>query len=176
MHNARELLDRAKDEGRLNEVMEILERSFGAQTQASSGRGYQAMTDASKRRRNPESEDDVDGSGEFDLVQPPVLQGGTSSKKARHDVNLPEGIPSLAKWGDTLCTLPKVAALQLSYSELADRADHDPNIMGYIEAFVLKYRGTSAKVLDLRRYLEATRYSTGCIYYEGTGEVRKFKE
>ena len=100
----------------------------------------------------------------------------TLEPEGQTPVQLPTGVTSVRRWGQTLCTLPKLAALKLAYHEIVVCAGCDKNIKPYIENFVLKYNGPSARVNDLKGYLMAVMYSSSDIVYDGSTDIRTFKE
>ena len=56
--------------------------------------------------------------------------------------------------GKTLCQLPKVAKLHLSYAELVIRAQTDKEINTYLGEYILNHKTSSLKVADLKQYLQ----------------------
>jgi hypothetical protein len=90
-------------------------------------------------------------------------------------VKLPPGITDLKDWGTTICKLPKVAGLKLSYEELVQ----DPKNHQEYLTWVLKhgaYRG--GRLEDLCLYLKVIKYdqkpglSTDQLFL-GTQEIRE---
>ena len=155
------VLARLQSDGRTQEVLEVLQLSFGSPVE--------------KRNRDlagqPWDNEDEDEDFGYERVQAPVAPAAAAG-----NVQLPTGVNSVTQWGNTLCVLPKVAALKLSYSELVLRAVEDKEVRSYLDNFVRKYQGTSARVKDLRLYLEASQGAGPVLYYEGSSEVRRFKE
>ncbi|CAE7581948.1 GIP, partial [Symbiodinium necroappetens] len=158
------LMGRLQAEGRTDEVLNVLEEAFGTLDHP------QAMTDASKRRL-----DDSDFS-DFELADFHCSQAPVAPTSAPYPTQFPEGVTSLAQWGQTLCTLPKVVSLKLSYTELVELSKSDREIHSYLNVFILSFTGNSAKVKDLQKYLVASGYKVPATYYEGSKEVRVFKD
>ena len=153
------VLARLQSDGRTQEVLEVLQLSFGSPVE--------------KRNRDLAGQplEDEDEDFGYERVQAPVAPAAAAG-----NVQLPAGVNSVTQWGNALCVLPKVAALKLSYSELVLRAVEDKEVRSYLDNFVRKYQGTSARVKDLRLYLEASQGAGPVLYYEGSSEVRRFKE
>ena len=86
---------------------------------------YDAMTDASKRQL---SDGEGESSGEeferlgmpqslMEKTVVPVASLKTSSSNRDGKTVFPPGVESFADWGTTLCKLPRVAHLKISYAE-----------------------------------------------------------
>ena len=155
------VLARLQSDGRTQEVLEVLQLSFGSPVEK------RTRDLAGQPLDNPDEDEDFG----YERVQAPVAPAAVAG-----NVQLPAGVNSVTQWGNTLCVLPKVAALKLSYSELVLRAVEDKEVRSYLDNFVRKYQGTSARVKDLRLYLEASQGVGPVLYYEGSSEVRRFKE
>ena len=173
------------NEGRLGEIMEVLGQAFGTTSTRATPQAPGIMTDASKRLRDTEAPDSdhdwgfetIPGSGRgYSSTTSPMPSTHVSGQAEPKGVDLPTGVDSLSKWGSTVCQLPKLASLNLSYSEIIDRARHDKEVKSYVETFVLRYQGTSARVHDLKRYLKAVSYGGDAICYDGSNELRIFKQ
>ena len=163
------MLNRLQAEGRADDVLSVLEQAFGRKPETNL-----SMTDASKRRLDESAvteEDDFEYLTHSGYQAPVPPAAGPAPT-----MELPAGVTSLARWGQTLCSLPKMASLEKSYAELVELAKTDKNVKGYLESFVLPYNGTSAKTKDLQKYLKATGYKAPAAYYEGTKDARVFKE
>lgn len=159
------LMGRLQAEGRTDEVLNVLEEAFGTLDRP------QAMTDASKRRFDDSDFSDFE-LADFRCSQAPVAPTTTPYQTTQ----FPDGVTSLAQWGQTLCTLPKVVGLKLSYAELVELSKSDREIFSYLNVFILSFTGNSAKVKDLQKYLVASGYKPPAPYYEGSKEVRVFKD
>ena len=138
----KKILEQARSEGNMAEVFKVIGSSFKAEDTTSADR--QGMSDAPKRLRSTsplpsgwenavhiksQGPSDAASSGyRAEHVQSPerlqtpqlpaqqfVLQPG------RADAQLPPGVPSVQRWGQTLCVLPKVKSLRASYEELVTR-------------------------------------------------------
>ena len=164
----RRAVRRAEAEGRAEEILAMIRTSFGP------GPDRQGMTDAAKRLR-PEDFSDWELASEVPKASSPAGYNDTASSVLGPHVpwrasmasttgargsghNLPDGVSSLDRWGDTLCVLPKVASKKASYKDLVAEAYEDPEMMGYLTNFVMKHNGPSPKVRDLRQYLEAIHF------------------
>ena len=198
----KKILERARSEGNMAEVFKVIGSSFKAEDTTSADR--QGMSDAPKRLRSTsplpsgwenavhiksQGPSDAASSGyRAEHVQSPerlqtpqlpaqqfVLQPG------RADAQLPPGVPSVQRWGQTLCVLPKVKSLRASYEELVTMARASDEMRNYLEKYVMTVNGASTKVKDLRRFLEYIDFPT-CIgdrpvyYAEQSTCVRRFKE
>ena len=198
----KKILERARSEGNMAEVFKVIGSSFKAEDTTSADR--QGMSDAPKRLRSTsplpsgwenavhiksQGPSDAASSGyRAEHVQSPerlqtpqlpaqqfVLQPG------RADAQLPPGVPSVQRWGQTLCVLPKVKSLRASYEELVTMARTSDEMRNYLEKYVMTFNGASTKVKDLRRFLEYIDFPT-CIgdrpvyYAEQSTCVRRFKE
>ena len=198
----KKILEQARSEGNMAEVFKVIGSSFKAEDTTSADR--QGMSDAPKRLRSTsplpsgwenavhiksQGPSDAASSGyRAEHVQSPerlqtpqlpaqqfVLQPG------RADAQLPPGVPSVQRWGQTLCVLPKVKSLRASYEELVTMARTSDEMRNYLEKYVMTFNGASTKVKDLRRFLEYIDFPT-CIgdrpvyYAEQSTCVRRFKE
>ena len=129
---------------------------------AADAQGYGAMTDASKRRK-PESE--VSLEEEFEHIEPfvqyEVEKPGTEKPKSSTDgsvgktrvhiplvnvggVKIPPNEKDMEDWSTTLCELPKVVHLGMSYAELIA----DPEFMDYL--IWVRTHGVKKKVAALK--------------------------
>ena len=198
----KKILEQARSEGNMAEVFKVIGSSFKAEDTTSADR--QGMSDAPKRLRSTsplpsgwenavhiksQGPSDAASSGyRAEHVQSPerlqtpqlpaqqfVLQPG------RADAQLPPGVSSVQRWGQTLCVLPKVKSLRASYEELVTMARTSDEMRNYLEKYVMTFNGASTKVKDLRRFLEYIDFPT-CIgdrpvyYAEQSTCVRRFKE
>lgn len=176
----RELVKSLHESGKLAGLMTELETGS-----ASAG----SMSDASKRRLHSmgELEDE-----EFQMIpdaappskkQTPILPGEQNKMNTLSTGTLPSGITSLSHWGKTVCELPKVAHLELSYEEMVDKAKGDTMIADYLKwAFTAGVK--SEKVADLQAYLKARNWNPKTneadkgqseLTYPGTAYVRRMK-
>ena len=92
------------------------------------------------------------------------------------EITLPQGVETITDWGRTICQLPKVEQLGLSYEELVqDRTTHGR----YLNWIYEHGSARGGRLQDFWSYLHAIRYNkmtstTDCVY-PGTSEVRKMK-
>lgn len=136
-----------------------------------------AMNDSSKRRLTATGSDEAaesptnsEGGTKFVMVQmpEPPWAGGKASK-----IDLPSGVDSLEEWSRTVCELPKVAALKMTYAQLqADAEKGNQDVKNYL-IFVLGYNGSSERTKDFAAYLRATGYNHSKSYF-ANGQARKF--
>ena len=161
----------------------ILQQFEAAQTPGggapagSHGYGSGSMHDGSKRLRDddweavtyehsePKEEERIIGKD-----QKPILPSGENKTSQGP---FPPGITSLKDWGLTICRLPKVASLDLTYEELASQPER-ASYLGWIKSYGINKGG---RLEDLARYLEAINYMgkdpKSC--YPGTSEIREKK-
>ena len=181
----RVFMEKVTAEGRAAEVMAVIQQSF---TDAPEVPDQQAMSDASKRRReDPTSWDDAvvipkaapasfcpqqaapniipseAPPARAPMTQGPVMPQGYVVQRApaivnEHLIEFPPGIRSIDEWGRTVCTLPKVASRKMTYRELANEGHMCQEMRNYLTRFIMKNNGTSAKVNDFKRYLYAIDY------------------
>ena len=174
----RDLLQKAKQEGSIAEVMSIIQDSF---TEVSSSAAASAtperlpitsgaMTDACKRSRGTEpaiwSEYPDWEVAEPKASGPPALDRTLPADVPRtampvYHNGLPNGITSMEHWSRTLCELPKVKGKRASYAELVRESEDNEDLANYLTRFVLRHNGPSPKVRDLRKFLEAINYPGG---------------
>lgn len=147
-----------------------------------------SMSDASKRRLNSVGESDdefqvVDGTIPPSKKQAPILPGDKKNEKTPSAITLPSGIQSVSHWGQTVCDLPKVAHLEMSYAELIGKANSDSMVAGYLK-WAYSAGVKSDKVDDLQAYLKAINWNPKTksvdqektdLTYPGTGYVRRMK-
>ena len=178
------LLNRLDEEGRMDEVWSVLNRSSGT-TEGPMNENEPAgtMSDASKRRRSPGTSVTSDGWEKVSDQQSFAASSGGCSSSIQDvippRVNLPKGIPDIHRWGQTLCELPKVAKKRMTYQELVAEAETNADLRSYLLKFVLRHNGPSPKVRDFREYLEAVRFgSSEPVLYYGSdiSDVRRFKD
>lgn len=147
------------------------------------------MSDASKRRLHSMEETDDE---EFQMIpghsppskkQTPVLPDKTKSEKPWNVSTLPSGIQSLSHWGQTICELPKVAHMDLSYEEMITKAKTNSMVADYLK-WVFTAGVKSDKVDDLKAYLKARKWNPTTkeadsdkteLTYPGTSYVRRMK-
>ena len=75
--------------------------------------------------------------------------------KPETSVVLPPGISCIADWSTTICRLPKVQKLGMTYAELVASRDHH----GYLTWIQQHGKGRGGKFEDLACYLEAIRFA-----------------
>lgn len=146
--------------------------------------GAAAMTDASKRRADEPgpsavnrakvnhhviSEDEEDAS--FQVVAMPE-KPRQLPLPTQEVIKLPEGIHTYDEWGDTICEMDRVKALELTYRELTENKDHH----GYLQWVLDHGKSKGKRCMDLRNYLIYGNFSTeksSGPCYPGSTTVRK---
>jgi hypothetical protein len=187
-----EMVRRLLSSGRLEEIIQVARGQLSAEPPVP-----QAMTDASKRGAAAISV--AEDEDYFDLVETPgapavsltplVLQpsastpypnpgsvGSASSGTPAGFGQLPSGILSLAMWGKTVCELPKVKHLDMSYEELA--MSTEAPIIKYLKWITGqgKSKTAGALVVDLASFLKAWKESTSPASPSTLGQLsRRFK-
>jgi hypothetical protein len=146
-----------------------------------------AMSDSSKRLRSTSEDAGFEG---YEHIGTPRAKQVTLSPSGGSQlpllpgpdtgVKLSPGITDLKDWGTTVCKLPKVASLKLSYEELVqDPKNHQDYLM-----WVLKHGADRAdrggRLEDLRLYLKAIKYDqkpelSRDQLFPGTQEIREKK-
>lgn len=160
------LIQKARDENRMEEIMQVIHANTGAfAVSASAGPMPGSMTDASKRLRE-DAWEMISGASDSPpqpmpvstnaAVQPPMRpsSSGGGYTTTSEPTALPKGITSVEQWGKTLCQLPKVAKLHLSYAELVTLAQTDKEINTYLGDYILNHKTSSLKVADFKQYLQ----------------------
>ncbi|CAK9111802.1 Uncharacterized protein SCF082_LOCUS51855 [Durusdinium trenchii] len=127
--------------------------------------GYGAMNDSSKRLRDgydielDEAWEPVTYTSEDGSLEKERLEAGSTSKQVplkpekkgeNLKIPLPTGVSSTENWGTTVCRLPKVSALGLSYQELVAQKDHH-KYLTWVQGHGLHRDGRFG---DLAAYLE----------------------
>ena len=149
-----------------------------------------AMADSSKRRLDVSdafSSEDEDftgkgsgrGSDEFQLIRDTDAVESTSNQqpivpKDKSKLNLPKGVPSLEKWGQTICSLPKVKEEAPTYLEIATLDKY-----GDYRQWIYNQGATKgARAADLRNYLMAGDFFSqeSDVMIPGSNEVRRFRQ
>lgn len=139
-----------------------------------------SMHDGSKRRLDQWEEVSMD-----EVCQLPVSPGMSNPKVVHLDspaVDLPPGVDSIDRWGDTLNTMGKYANLKLSYSALVKKAHDeaergDMEIHSYLNWVKTCSAKQSAKGADFAKYLKAINWGDTATYGEiipGTHERRQY--
>lgn len=141
----------------------------------------QAMTDASKRLRDDDSDwDQVEetepnlpmtskgptGSAGYERVMKSAL---TNNPEPARDFPLPEGVKTVEQWGKTIIMMPKYADQNVTYKELVNRATRDSEAQSYIKMIQSKftpkdgeeYIKKSTQAVDFALYLKKTKYGNG---------------
>ena len=177
-----------KQSGMLEDLLNVISReSTGC---AASG----AMSDASKRRCPDES-----ASHEFEFLHDPeeFTEESMSAGVAQHSMpvmpksmaspirklaapinsELPEGVSTFEEWGRTICDLPKVKDLEMSYRELVNRADAGDRELAKYLGWVKGFNGNSARTKDFKRFLltDDAMKASPRVYFPGTSEIRRVK-
>lgn len=148
MDRAAELLHRAVVHEQGNRlVMKISHHIHGRGTAVNAAgvieEVKQAMSDASKRRLDSESEwDEVSNGSEFPILVPKSSEEKPRGSKplAQHDllpkgfgIPLPSGVASVADWGRTIIKMKKYKDLNLSYEELIKMAESNGEHHRYLQ-------------------------------------------
>ena len=151
-----------------------------------------AMSDGSKRLRDSTESSFSDdesllapsvaaGSSGFELIQEEIPSNSRDHQKPMppklkltEKPSLPEGVPSVEKWGMTICSLPKVKDEAPTYFEIGTKAKYQE----YRNWVVMNGESKGARCVDLRNYLlcSGSMQSDGQILIPGTSEVRRFRE
>ena len=93
-------------------------------------------------------------------------------------IDFPPGVVSIADWGTTVCRLPQVAALDVTYYELTQM----PSQRGYCTWITNHGESKGGRAADFARYLKAVGYKKslqgqkGEECYPGTSEIREKKK
>ena len=154
-----------------------------AQLQTVSG---ESMTDAAKRRLDPESPHSLTESVWEELAasnaeSPPMHYKISSGypvpmpgygdfppsnevSYVNHKIKIPEDGMTFEQWGHTICIMYKVKALELNYVGLIKYAKHDSEIERYLGWIVNTYgskgtgqiKGKITRAVDLALFLEAS--------------------
>ena len=182
----KKILEQARSEGNMAEVFKVIGSSFKAEDTTSADR--QGMSDAPKRLRSTsplpsgwENAVHIKSQGPSDAASSGYRAEHVQSPERLQTPQLPPGVSSVQRWGQTLCVLPKVKSLRASYEELVTMARTSDEMRNYLEKYVMTFNGASTKVKDLRRFLEYIDFPT-CIgdrpvyYAEQSTCVRRFKE
>ena len=172
----------------------VLERVNPSNVAASSNSG--GMSDASKRRISHPDEDfiaeaairhDVEEAmmeraiARFNGDQSPIVPGASSftvvsESNGYPPEQLPPDMDSLSEWGRTICELPKVKALKMSYAELFSKAEDGDTAMANYLDWIRNYRGPSVRTVDFGKYLVAMDELSGPkTYFPGSHFVRRLK-
>ena len=122
------------------------------------------------------------GTEPFELVEIETPERLSKNAKAKGQTQvvssanpeLPPGVRSVEEWGRTLCVMPKVKSLKMSYDDLVKSDDPDHAV--YLKWVVENATGRSGKIDDLANYLKAAGWSSPCGYLiPGTKETRVYK-
>ena len=179
LDHARELqfLRSLHREGRLQELIYELQNDANNEVSpATSG----AMHDGSKRRLDQWEEVSMD-----EVCQLPMKPDKQSPQVVNLDspaVDLPPGVDSVDRWGDTLNTMGKYAGLKLSYRAMVKKAQEDAErgekeLQSYLSWVLTCSAKQSAKGADFAKYLKAINWGTVAMYGDlipGTYEPRQF--
>ena len=153
-----------KQSGMLEDLLNVISR------ESTGCAALGAMSDASKRRCPDES-----ASHEFEFLHDPeeFIEESMSAGVAQHSMpvmpksmaspirklaapinsELPEGVSTFEEWGRTICDLPKVKDLEMSYRELVNRADAGDRELAKYLGWVKGFNGNSARTKDFKRFL-----------------------
>lgn len=141
------------------------------------------MSDACKRRFDPSDPDDDE---DFDLITPRIHSRKQSpvtptTSQPPQKIKLPEGIKSLEHWSKTMCELPKMATLEMSYGELVTESKKNPTVAKYL-SWVVTAKDKGERVADLQAFLKASNWkmedkaSESGLTYPGSAVARIMKE
>lgn len=139
-----------------------------------------AMHDGSKRRL-----DQWEEVSSVESNQIPVTPGAKNIKVVsldHPDVDLPPGVDSVDRWGETVNTMGKYASLKMSYRGMVDKAlkdaeKGDREFQDYLHWVKSCSAKQSAKGADFAKYLKAIGWGQDVTYGEfipGTTERRQF--
>ena len=138
------------------------------------------MSDGAKRRLHAADSDDES----FQQISPVSRTEGYGASsvdmiaaKRLGAVTFPEGVKSMKDWGRTLCELPKVKDMNLSYEELLDLANSGNTEIAKYLGWVKSFKGQSSRTQDFKKFLLAkeTLEEQPKTYFPGSHEVRKLK-
>ena len=164
-------------EGRLQQLIYEMQKDDNImESPATSG----AMHDGSKRRLDQWEEVSMD-----EVNQLPLKPDKQSPKVVQLDspaVDLPPGVESVDRWGDTLNTMGKYAGLKLSYRAMVKKAQDDADrgekeLQSYLNWVLTCSAKQSPKGADFAKYLKGINWGTIAAYGElipGTYEPRQF--
>lgn len=156
----------------LARAQEIMTRATqaGVKSRKDSGSGYATMSDGCKRLRDQDLKDvALDEAWEpvaYTDPDPTLLQsrleGGVHSSQVpitpeKKKINLPAGIVSLSDWGSTVCRLPKVSKMGLTYEELVK----DKGYQSYLLWIQSHGKNKDGRFGDFAAYLAAICYAEG---------------
>lgn len=145
-----------------------------------------AAQEAELMQSNPESENSIES----------TLSDGWAPRHECKEVPLPPGIRSFQRWGDTICVLPKVRSLDLTFRQIVMKSFEDRELRKYLSMLTSRFdteraRATeihkgrlqfvheiSSPAVDLCLYLAACGYHEAIEERQGTtrGYTRKFRE
>eukprot|EP00435_Cladocopium_sp_Y103_P015305 s272_g3.t1 len=177
-----------KQAGMLEDLMKVVRHESSCQMSSGS------MTDAAKRRCPDETtshdfellHDSIESSLDSSPVGAPSLSLPVPPRSIATPINnsagsidtaLPDGVSSMEEWGRTVCELPKVKDLGLSYRELASRAEAGDNEMAKYLNWIRGFNGSSVRTRDFKRFLlcDDALKSSPRVYFPGTNEIRRVK-
>ena len=172
-----------KQAGMLEDLMNVVRNESSGYMSAGS------MTDAAKRRCPDET-----ALQDFEFLQDPVLSAEEACSASlpvvpkslaspirkpatAHEIELPEGISTYEEWGRTICDLPKVKDMCMTYRELMANANSGDQEMAKYLSWVKAFNGSSARTNDFKRFLLADDAisATPRVYFPGTAEIRPVK-
>lgn len=87
---------------------------------------------------------------------------------------------SFAQWAETVCSLPKIQQLQITYSELVQRAATDPELANYLKRILSNHGSKSSEAkkqkvtpaADLAAFLEAAAWTPAVASSSAAGAGR----
>ena len=186
MAHLTELLRKASDVGALQKAMEQAIIAPKAKVKAkaypcASG----SMTDASKRLRGDSDAADIIEDMPPGMEVPIPFPTDPDSKwewiaamkKAESKIELPKGVSSLARWGETLITMNAMKDRNISCAEAVNQAGADDKIASYLGFILSKYGdqqdvNSTTAAGDLAMYLKAVCFEPTS---KSSGFVRKYK-
>ena len=106
------------------------------------------------------------------LAQLPLAPAVTGRSE---EIKLPPGVDSVQQWGSTLCEMPKMKSLNLTYEEIAQMPEH----RSYAQWVISQGKGKGGRCEDFRNYLLFSGFmadSKEGTTFPGSSEIRRFKK
>ena len=147
------------------------------------------MTDAAKRRMAFDDDevhewDNISSAAGSEFFPPDRVASPKQAAKPNVIKESPDGVP-LVQWGKSVCKMPKVRNLGLTYEELISRAKWDDDVHGYLSWIKSTY-GTGGTgiipekitaAVDLALYMEAIQWKSASDQKSSKmGFTRSFKD
>lgn len=153
-------------------LIEELQSEYDSHAEKEKARG--SMTDASKRRYDPEEDDASSASSDWEGLSMisqnsrPLGSAHQSKKYTYSNKNapLPKDV-TFVEWCNSICTLKKIKHLNLTYLELVEKAESIPEIHSYLKwvkqthgpSSIHYLKGNMTQVMDLAVFLEAVEWT-----------------